>query len=293
MELIPARTIVIKTKRPAAWFGTDFNMNIYRGCSHGCIYCDSRSACYGDTAFDTIKVKKNALEVIRNDLSKARKGGVVATGAMSDSYNPLERELLLTRNALQLIHAYRFGVAIATKSTLITRDADILQDVTRDAPVIVKVTITTADDELSRKIEPGAPSSSERFGVIKALAEQGIYCGVLMMPLLPFINDTRKNVVELVRLAKDAGASFVYPAFGMTLRQGNREYYYEQLDELFPDLRDKYTLRYGTRYNCSSPKAKTLWNAFTKECANLDLPYDMKNITHRYKTPYESQLKLF
>ena len=293
MEKIPAKHIVIKTKKPAAWFGADYNMNIYRGCSHGCIYCDSRSVCYGDKTFDRVKVKENALRIIRDDLNRKVKTGVIATGAMSDPYNPHERELNLTRNALELINAYQFGVAIDTKSDLIARDIDILQDIKRDSPVIVKLSITTADDDLCSKIEPHAPNASARFKALEALSKQGIYCGVLMMPILPFLNDTKENITAILQGAKETGAKFVYPAFGMTLREGNREYYYKKLDEMFPGIKVQYIKRYGTRYNCPSPKAKSLWEIFATACEQQKLLYSMKTITSQYKLGYETQLSLF
>lgn len=294
METIPAKTIVIKTKNPAGWFGADYNMNIYRGCSHGCIYCDSRSSCYRDANFDTIKVKEDALRVIRDDLRRKIKSGVVATGAMSDPYNPTEQKLLLTRNALELLNAFEFGVAIDTKSSLITRDLDILQDIKAHSPTIVKMTITNADDDLCRKIEPHVSVSSDRFRALNILAEGGIYCGVLMMPVLPFINDTEENINGLLEKAAESGARFVYPAFGMTLRDGNREYYYEKLDQLFPGLKEKYIKKYGNRYSCSSPKAKKLWELFQNKCETLGMAYDMKTITRQYKRGYyDRQLTLF
>lgn len=294
METIPAKNIVIRTKKAASWFGADYNMNIYRGCSHGCIYCDSRSDCYRNTSFDTIKVKEDALKIIRDDLRRKVKRGVVATGAMSDPYNPLEQELCLTRNALELINAFEFGVAIATKSSLVTRDLDILGDIKSHSPVIVKMTVTTADDDLCGKLEPHVSRSSERFAALKALSGGGIYCGVLMMPILPFINDSEENVLSILNQAKNAGARFVYPALGMTLRSGNREYYYKKLDELFPSMKQKYIGKYGERYQCASPKAKKLWDIFKNECERLGLLYDMKSIIRQYKLGYgERQLTLF
>ena len=294
METIPAKTIVTKMKKPAHWFGADYNMNIYRGCSHGCIYCDSRSICYRNPDFDTIKVKENALQIIRDDLRRKVKKGVIATGAMSDPYNPLERELHLTRNALELMNAFYFGVAIDTKGTLVTRDIDILSDIKSHSPILVKMTITTFDDALSAKIEPNAPIPSERFSALKELSESGIFCGVLMMPLLPFISDTEENIENILCQAKNAGAKFVFPSFGMTLRQGNREYYYEKLDELFPQMKQKYISAYGTRYTCTSRKAKKLWDLFINLCNQHELIYNMQSITEFYKRGYEShQLSLF
>ncbi len=159
MEYIPAKTIITRSKRPEYWFGTEYNMNIYKGCCHGCIYCDSRSNCYGVEAFDTVRAKENALEIIRDELRRKTKRGVIATGAMSDPYNPFEEKLLLTRHALELCNAFEFGVAIATKSTLLERDIDVLCDIKEHSPVLCKVTITTCDDSLAKKLEPGVNPS--------------------------------------------------------------------------------------------------------------------------------------
>lgn len=294
METIPAKSIVIRMKKGAQWFGADYNMNIYRGCSHGCIYCDSRSSCYRNDNFDTIKVKENALQIIRDDLRRKVRRGVIATGAMSDPYNPLEQTLCLTRNALELCNAFEFGVAVDTKSPLVTRDLDILRDIKGHSPVIVKMTITTADDGLCGKLEPHVPVSSERFKALGELADGGIYCGVLMMPILPFINDTQDNICEILNMAKDSGAKFVYPAFGMTLREGNREYYYEKLDGLFPGVSKKYMSKYGDRYQCTSPGARKLWDVFKNRCEVLGLSYSMTDITRQYKLGYvDRQMTLF
>ena len=293
MEYIPAKRIVIQPKKHN-WFGADYNMNIYRGCSHGCIYCDSRSLCYRIENFYTVRAKQDALRIIRDDLLKKRKRGVIATGAMSDPYNPYEKELKLTRNALELINAYRFGVAVATKSTLIVRDSNILKDIQENSPVLVKMTITTADDNLCKIIEPNAPVSSERFEAVKTLNSNGVYAGILMMPILPFIEDTEENILSIIQKAKESGARFIYPAIGMTLRTGNREYYYEKLDKYFPGIKEKYIKRYDIRYNCTSPKVKRLWNIFTEECKRLEIRYQMKDIVIDYKRGYTAkQLNLF
>jgi len=294
MEMIPAKTIIGRVPKPSAWFGAEYNMNIYRGCTHGCIYCDSRSDCYGDKSFDLIKVKEGALEKIRDELRRKVKSGVIATGAMSDPYNHLEYPLKLTRNALELISAYEFGVAIATKSSMVARDADVLEEIASHSPVIVKLTITTADSDLCKKLEPWVSNTDERFEAIRALSERGIYCGVLMMPILPFINDTEENITELLERAKEAGARFCYPAFGMTLRSGNREYFYEKLDERFPGMKEKYIARYGESYGCPSPRARQLWGAFKERCDELGLLYNMRDIVSQYKAGYErEQLRLF
>jgi DNA repair photolyase len=293
MDYVPAKSIVNKVKG-GDWFGIDYNMNIYRGCSHGCIYCDSRSRCYQIENFDKIRAKQDALRLIRDDLAKKRKSGVVATGAMSDPYNPLEKEHKLTRNALELLNAYRFGAAIATKSDLVCRDIDILKDIQAHSPVIVKITITTGSDALSKTIEPNVALSGRRFAAIKTLSDNGVYAGILMMPLLPFISDTEENIVSIVRKAKECGAKFVYPLMGTTLRTGNREYFYEKLDTHFPSVKEKYERQYGESYNCKSPNAKNLWNVFAGECRQSGILYEMKDIMADYKKRYKhGQLELF
>ena len=295
MEYLPAKTIVTRAKT-TGWFGTDYNMNIYKGCCHGCIYCDSRSECYHVENFDQVRAKENALEIIRNDLRRKVKTGVIGTGAMSDPYNPFEKELLLTRHALELVNAYDFGVAIDTKSNLVVRDIDILKDIRSHSPVLVKVTVTTSDDALCAKLEPHAPPASKRFEAIRALAENNIFTGVILMPVLPFIEDTDENVVSVVRLAHQSGARFVYPAFGVTLRQNQRDWFYQKLDALFPGqgLKERYIKQYGDTYSCTSPRAKQLWRAFSEECNRLGLLYRMDNIVNAYKLGYEnSQLSFF
>lgn len=293
MEFIPAKTIITKTKT-TAWFGTDYNMNIYKGCCHGCIYCDSRSDCYRVEDFDRVRAKENALEIIRDELRRKVRTGVIGTGAMSDPYNPFEKELCLTKHALELADAFDFGIAIATKSSLITRDVDILKMIAEHSPVICKITITSADDEISRKIEPFTASSSQRMEAIQKLSQAGIFTGILLMPVLPFINDTRENIGKIIKGAKENGARFIYPAFGVTLRSNQRVYYYDKLDSLFPGLKDKYIRQYGERYQCSSPKAKELYQFFAEECEKNKLLYKMQDIISAYKRGYEyQQLSLF
>jgi DNA repair photolyase len=269
-------------------------MNIYRGCPHGCIYCDSRSDCYQTEDFDRVRVKADALRVIRDDLRRKVKPGVVATGSMSDPYNPCEAGLRLTRNAMELLSAYGFGVAVATKSDLVLRDIDVLTEIKAHSPVLVKVTVTTPHDALSAKIEPHAPPSSRRLEVLRGLSGSGIFCGVLLMPVLPFLEDSPGDIVRLVQLAGAAGANFIYPAFGMTQRQGQREYFHAALDRLFPGMKEKYLRQYGSDYRCTAPTAGKLWDIFKKECDACGLLYRMPDIIAGYKMGYqESQLSWF
>lgn len=293
IEYIPAKSIVARTKS-SEWFGVEYNMNIYRGCNHGCIYCDSRSDCYQVADFGTVRAKADALEIIRSDLERKRRKGVIATGAMSDPYNPLERELELTRGALALLERFRFGLAVATKSDLVTRDTDFLQAIQAHAPVIVKISITARDDALARKIEPGAPPSSRRFQALRALADRGIFCGVLLMPVLPFITDSADNLLGVVRMAAEHGARFVYPWLGMTLRVGQREHYYGELDRHFSDLVRRYKARYGDRHGCSIPDEKERWRLLKAECDRLGLLCEMRAIVDAYRSGYGTeQLRLF
>ena len=293
MKYIAAKEIVSKTKN-SAWFGMQYNMNIYRGCCHNCIYCDSRSECYRIDDFHQVRAKENALRIIRDDLRRKTMKGVIGTGSMSDPYNPFERELLLTRHSLELINAFEFGVAIATKSALITRDIDLLGEIKTHSPVLVKITVTCADDRLSQLLEPHAATSSERFAAVKELSDSGIYCGILMMPILPYINDSEKNILGILHQAKNAGARFVYPAFGVTLRDRQRDYFYAQLDQHFPGVKEKYARRFGNSYSCASPDANQLFEVFKRECNTLGLLYDMKEIVRSYRLGYEQeQLTLF
>ena len=295
METIPAKTIVNRTKDPS-WFGAEYNMNIYRGCCHGCIYCDSRSDCYRNDDFDRVKVKADALRIIRDDLERKAKRGVVSTGSMSDPYNPFEEELQLTRRALTLLEAYGFGVAIATKSDLIVRDIDVLTSINRTMPAICKVTLTTCDDGLAAKIEPGAPSPSRRLAAVERLSAAGLFTGILMMPILPFLEDSPENIRDIVSRAADAGARFICSALGMTCRAGQREYFYRQLESRFPGqgLSERYRRRYGDRYQCASPKARALWEVFQEACNRRGLLTSMGRIVTASRRGHESdQLSLF
>lgn len=289
MEYISAKTIVTKTKAPSKWFGIDYNMNIYKGCCHGCIYCDSRSDCYGVDRFDQVRAKENALEIIRNDLRRKTRRGVVGTGAMSDPYNPFEGKLKLSRHALELCDAFEFGAAIATKSSLLERDIDVLQSIADHSPVLLKITVTTAEDDLAAKIEPRVSRPSDRFGTMKKLSAAGLYTGILLMPVLPFIEDNRDNIGEIIRRAEEAGARFIYPAFGMTLRGNQRVWYYQKLDELFPGegLIEAYQKKYGEYYECISPNARKLWEYFSEECRKRQIVYRMEDIISQYKRPYK------
>ena len=198
--------------------------------------------------------------------------------------------------ALELIDAYQCGAAIATKSDLIVRDGDILDSIARHSPVICKLTITTTDDALAARLEPGAPSPSRRLAALRELADRGLFAGVLLMPVLPFLEDTEENVLEVVERAAEAGASFVYPALGVTMREGQREYFLQGLEDAFPGqgLRARYLRRYGDRYWCASPRARRLWEVFSHRCGQLGMRYRMEQIVSAATRDYgDRQLSFF
>ncbi len=294
MEFIPAKQILSSWGSNDNWFGKNYNMNIYKGCSHGCIYCDSRSECYHIEDFDIVRAKGNAIEILNSELKSKRKKGIVATGAMSDPYNPFEAQYKLTRSALELINRYNFGISIATKSDLITRDIDILQEIKSHSPNIIKITVTTADDNLCKKLEPNVAVASKRFEAVNKLSSKGIFTGILLMPVLPFIADSDENILKIVRLAKENGARFIYPAFGVTLRQNQREHFLEKVNEKFYGTAEKYIKEYGYSYECPSKRSNELWEIFKEECDKANILYKMKDIIKGYKGPYEEeQLSLF
>ncbi len=295
MKMIPAKTILQKNKTND-WFGNDYNMNLYRGCCHGCIYCDSRSDCYRVEDFDIVGAKENALEILRDELKRKVRTGIIGTGAMSDPYNPFEKTELLTRHSLELINAYNFGVTVITKSSLITRDTDLYCEIAEHSPVLCKMTITTADDNLSRILEPDVSLSSERFEALAKLSDSGLFTGITMMPVLPFIEDTEENIRSIVRLAHDAGVKCIYPFFGVTLRANQREYFFDELDKRFPDsgLRQRYIRQFGDNYECISPDFRKLWKVFMNESDRFGILYEMKSIIAAYKRGYEdTQLSFF
>lgn len=295
MEYIPAKHILHRSKS-TEWFGTDHTANLYRGCCHGCIYCDSRSDCYHIEDFDRVRAKADALRILRDDLARLIRPAFITLGSMSDPYNPFEEELQLTRHALELIDAYQCGVAVATKSDRIVRDGDILRSIQSHSPVICKLTVTTADDELAAKLEPGAPPPSRRLAALEELSGQGIFCGVLLTPVLPFLEDSGENVLGVAEAAARAGARFVYAQFGVTLRGNQRAWYYGQLEERFPGqgLAARHASRYGERYWCASPRAKALWERFSRRCGELGLLCSMKSIVRAATMAYpDRQLSFF
>lgn len=295
MKTVPAKTILQKNQS-SDWFGNDYNMNLYRGCCHGCIYCDSRSECYHVDDFDTVHAKENALSILSDELRRKKRTGVIGTGAMSDPYNPFEEKELLTRRSLELISVHNFGITVITKSPLIVRDIDVYNEISEHSPVLCKMTITTADDKLCKMIEPNISATSERFEALAKMAENKLFTGITLMPVLPFINDTESNIMGIVRMAHECGVRCIYPFFGVTLRNNQREYFLNELGKKFPGsgLKEHYIRYFGNQYECVSPDANKLWKIFTEECDRFDILYDMKSIISAYQKGYgDMQLSFF
>ena len=244
-------------------------MNIYRGCSHGCIYCDSRSKCYGFThAFEDIEVKENAPELLEKALRSKRQKCMIGTGAMCDPYLHAEEQLGLTRKCLELIDRYEYGVTVLTKSNRVLRDLDLLQSINQKAKAVVQMTLTTYDETLCRKIESNVSTTKERFEVLMRCKELGIPTLVWMTPILPFINDTRENIEGLLDYCLRAEVKGILLFdIGVTLREGDREYFYQALDRDFPGIRQKYIRTYGNAYDVPSPHARELLALVQSTCA--------------------------
>jgi len=292
IEEITAKTILNHVKQPDPWFGLKYNMNLYRGCQHQCIYCDSRSDCYQIEDFAKIQVKVNALDLLEDVLPRKRMRGTIGFGSMNDPYMPVEREYQLTGKALEIISNNKFPVHILTKSDLVLRDIDLLKDISRIYAAI-SFTITTADDDLARKLEPGAPLPSARFRAMGKLAEAGILTGVTMMPMLPFLEDSKQNILQIVSWAQNSGATYIIPSFGVSLRPGSREYYYHKLDQLFPGLKEKYINKYGDQYQCSVPRWRELNKAFQEEINRTGIKNRIPVFEPEKRTENTNQIPLF
>ena len=272
-------------------------MNLYRGCTHGCIYCDSRSKCYQmDHPFEDIEVKRNAVQLLEQQLRRKRKPCMIGTGAMSDPYLHLESDLLLTRQCIELIDRYGFGLTLLTKSNRILRDLDVLESIHSKSKCVVQMTLTTYDDALSKVIEPNVSVTSERIKVLKEMQRIGIPTIVWLCPILPFINDTEDNLKGILNACIDADVKgIVNFGFGVTLRDGNREYFYSQLDQHFPGMKHKYIETFGTSYICNSPNHYALTEMFQRECRKHRILSSPDQI-FRYLRTFESkqeQMSLF
>lgn len=272
-------------------------MNIYRGCSHGCIYCDSRSRCYQFThPFEDIEVKENAPELLEDALRRKRKKCMIGTGAMSDPYMHCEEDLRLTRRCLEIIEHYGFGVTVLTKSARILRDTDLFVKINEKAKAVVQMTMTTCDEELCRIVEPNVSTTAERFNVLMKFKELGIPTVVWICPLLPFINDTEENIRGITDYCVRAGVKGIINfGMGLTLRDGDREYYYAALDRHFPGLSEKYRKKYGYSYELPCDNSDALYSVLRDECEKHDIMLgNDKVFEYLYELPQRSeQLSIF
>ncbi len=267
-------------------------MNLYRGCTHGCIYCDSRSRCYHmEHAFEDIEVKENAIDLLEHALKHKRKKCMIGTGSMTDPYIPLEMEIRNARKALHLIYEYGFGFTVITKSDRILRDLDLLQKINDKTKCVVQMTLTTCDEALCRKIEPNVSTTGERFEVLKKLRDAEIPTVVWLSPVLPFLNDTEENISGILDLCVEAKVyGIICFGMGLTLREGNREYFYKQLDRLFPGLKEKYIRTYGNQYMLESPKNRQLMKLFHQKCSENKIVHNNEQIFQYLSTFEEKDL---
>lgn len=274
-------------------------INIYRGCTHGCIYCDSRSRCYNmDHDFEDVEVKSNAPELLEDALRRRRNRCMIGTGAMTDPYMHIEEKLQNTRRCLEIIYRYGFGLAIQTKSDRIMRDMDLLSSINEKTKAVVQMTLTTYDEALCRIVEPKVCTTRERFNVLMSMKKEGIPTVAWLSPLLPFINDTEENLRGILDYCFEAGVRGILSfGMGLTLREGNREYYYSKLDEHFPGLKQEYIKRYGNSYEVPSPRYKELNEIFHQECIRHKVMHEPKDIFTYLRTFEDKkapeQLKFF
>ena len=272
-------------------------MNIYRGCSHGCIYCDSRSKCYQFThPFEDIEVKQNAPELLEKALISKRKKCMIGTGAMSDPYMHCEVKLGLTRKCLEIIRDYEFGLAIQTKSDRIMRDIDLLDEINQKAKCVVQMTLTTYDDDLCRILEPNVCNTKRRIEVLEEMHKRGIPTIVWLTPILPFINDTEENITSILNECVHVGVKGIINfGMGLTLREGDREYYYAALDKHFPGMKQRYIQRFGNSYEIPSPNTKALQGILRRICKEsgmLSNPYECFKYLNELPDKYQ-QMSLF
>ena len=265
-------------------------MNLYRGCSHGCIYCDSRSKVYNmQHQFEDIEVKSNAIELLEKALKGKRKKCMIGMGSMTDPYIPLEQEIQNTRKALELIYKYGFGATLITKSSSILRDLDILKAINSKTKCVIQMTLTTFDEKLCKILEPNVSSTKERFETLKILKENNIPTVVWLTPILPFINDTKENLTGILEYCIKAKVyGIICFGLGLTLREGNREYFYEKLDKYFLQLKEKYIKTYRMNYILNSPNNNYLMNIFYKTCKQHNIIYDNNDI-FQYLSTFESK----
>ena len=270
-------------------------MNIYRGCTHGCIYCDSRSLCYQFThQFEDIEVKKNAPELLERVLKSKREKCMIGTGSMSDRYMHCEKDLRLTRKCLEIIHKSRFGLAIQTKSDMILDDIDLLDAINKDAKCVVEMTLTTYDDDLCSILEPNVCNTKRRIEVLEEMQKRGIPTIVWLSPILPFINDTEENITSILNECARVGVKgIICFGMGVTLREGDREYFYSALEKNFPGLKYRYMSTYGNAYDVQSPDSAKLMRIMKRICKQNDMMSDPDECFRYMNDLPDKQISIF
>ncbi len=274
--------------------GTNNGMNIYRGCQHGCIYCDARSSCYQmNHIFEDIEVKENAIELLEAALKSRRRPCVIGTGAMTDPYMPLERELQMTRRSLEVIEKHGFGATVHTKSDLILRDLELFRRINSKTKAVVQISLTCMDDGLSCLIEPNVCPTSRRIEVLREFQHAGVPTVVWLCPILPFLTDTRENLRGILDACRETGVKgIIWYGPGVTLRDGDREYFYANLDRKFPGLKEEYIRRYGNSYEVNSPDSKRLNRLFHETCENHGILHDNDQVFRYLHTMEEKEPQL-
>lgn len=292
-EKINASSLLIRNKQPSQWFDIAWNFNIYRGCPHACIYCDSRADCYQVGDFERLKVKVNALELLNEELSGKRHKATIGTGSMSDPYNPFEKDLKLTRGALAILAQKGFPLHLNTKGDMLVRDLDLFQEINFHSFCSIAFSFTTCDDELAAKLEPFAPLPSKRLKAMAELTKNGIYCGALFTPMLPFITDNEHNIINSLQQIADSGASYAFSWFALSLKKGVREHYLGALTALFPTEAERFVQHFGNRSECQTPRYNHISEFFGDTCIQLGLKYRMQDIQSYEKNLAAEQLTIF
>lgn len=278
---------------------TKNGMNLYRGCLHGCIYCDSRSKCYQmKHDFEDVEIKENAIELLENTLKHKRKKCMIGTGSMTDPYIPLEKDIGNVRKSLELAYQYGFGFTLITKSDLVLRDIDLLKKINDKTKCVIQMTLTTYDEELCKKLEPHVSTTKERFNALCKLRDAGIPTVVWLSPILPFINDNEENLKGILQYCIQAKVyGIICFEMGVTLREGNREYFYKQLDRHFPGIKEQYIKTYGEQYILTSKNNKYLMSLFHKTCEQNGIIHNNDKIfeyLNRFEEKQQNeQLSLF
>lgn len=290
---VTVNQIIYPAKNPERWFGISLHAELYRGSTHGCFYGESHEHADQEIAITSLQYKSNAIELMLRELTNKSESHLIGLGQLSDPYNELEIDRCLTSSALELIERTGHGVALFTKNDGVLRDIALLKRIVAKTAAVVIVPISTVHEAVLKKLEPASSSTAERFKLIQKLASEGIPIGVVMSPIVPFINDNLDNAIEIVNRAKAAGALFVYPSFGMMLSGKQREKFFELIDREFPGLKNVYMDTFGSKYSLQSPNASELKKAFVFACRKQKILYGMNDIVKAIRPNQHIQMKLF